>query len=246
MISLIYTFFERTAKMSKRSSVQNEKLYLKAKELALKGMEEKVGSFKKRPSFFYKLDHTLFYIGTIINTVIYLINFFALTLSLEINPAIDADKVTQFRNTSIISAVLLGIALIITAYKLGKDKCYLYSFIISLAAIIPMTIFFLLGKTSVELYHSPVKYFLMYFGASTISILPLIHISYVIIKEKRAINKKYDDILQSIYEQNKNTENGIMTSSDWEKAIDDYVNNPNGKEKLKKSLRKKELKANDN
>ena len=76
--------------------------------------------------------------------------------------------------------------------------------------------------------------------------MPLIHIGYVIIKEKRAINKKYDDILQSIYEQNKNTENGIMTSSDWEKAIDDYVNNPNGKKKLKKSLRKKELKANDN
>ena len=232
--------------MSKKSSVQNGKLYSKAKELAIKGLNETASPFKRRPSIFYKLDHILFYIGTVINTIIYLINFFALNLSLEINPGIDVGKVTQFRNMSIIAVILLGIAMIITAYKFGKDKCYLYSFIVSLAAIVPMTTFFILGKTSFEFYHSPLKYFLMYFGASTLSLIGLVHITYVIIKEKRAISKKYDDILQSIYEQNKNLEHGIMTSADWDKAIDDYVNNPNGKEKLKKSLRKKEQKNNDN
>ena len=232
--------------MSKRSSVQNEKLHIKAKELAIKGLTETVSPYKRRPSIFYKLDHIMLYTGTIINIIIYLINFFALSLSLDINPAVDVDKVTQFRNTSLIAVILLGIAIIITAYKFGKDKCYLFSFVVSLGAIVPMTTFFLLGKTSFELYHSPLKYFLMYFGATTLSLIGYCHICYVIVKEKRAINKKYDDVLQSIYEQNKNIENGIMTTADWEKAIDDYVNNPNGKEKLKKSLRKKEEKNNDN
>lgn len=234
--------------MSKRSSVQNEKLYLKAKELAIKGLTETVSPYKRRPSIFYKLGHIMLYTGTVINIIIYLINYFALNLRLEINSskAIDVAQTTQFRNMSLIAVILLGIARIITAYKFGKDKCYLYSFIVSLGAIVPMTTFFLLGKTSFELYHSPLKYFLMYFGATTLSLIGYIHICYVIVKEKRAINKKYDDILQSIYEQNKNIENGIMTAADWEKAIDDYVNNPNGKEKLKKSLRKKEEKNNDN
>ena len=234
--------------MSKRSYVQNEKLYIKAKELAIKGLTETVSPYKRRPSIFYKLGHIMLYTGTVINIIIYLINYFALNLRLEINSskAIDVAQTTQFRNMSLIAVILLGIARIITAYKFGKDKCYLYSFIVSLGAIVPMTIFFLLGKTSFELYHSPLKYFLMYFGATTLSLIGYIHICYVIIKEKRAINKKYDDILQSIYEQNKNIENGIMTAADWEKAIDDYVNNPNGKEKLKKSLRKKEEKNNDN
>lgn len=234
--------------MSKRSSVQNEKLYIKAKELAIKGLNETVSPYKRRPSIFYKLDHIMLYTGTIINIIIYLINYFALNLRLEINSskAIDVAQTTQFRNMSLIAVILLGIAITITAYKFGKDKCYFFSFVVSLTAIIPMTTFFLLGKTSFELYHSPFKYFLMYFGATTLSLIGYCHICYVIVKEKRAINKKYDDILQSIYEQNKNIENGIMTAADWDKAIDDYINNPNGKEKLKKSLRKKEEKNNDN
>ena len=176
--------------MSKRSSVQNEKLHIKAKELAIKGLTETVSPYKRRPSIFYKLDHIMLYTGTVINIIIYLINFFALSLSLDINPAVDVDKVTQFRNTSLIAVILLGIAIIITAYKFGKDKCYLYSFIVSLGAIVPMTIFFLLGKTNFELYHSPLKYFLMYFGATTLSLIGYCHICYVIVKEKRAINKK--------------------------------------------------------
>ncbi|MBQ5889883.1 MAG: hypothetical protein IIW73_02885 [Clostridia bacterium] len=233
--------------MSKRSSAQNEKLYIKAKELAIKGLNETVSPYKRRPSIFYKLDHIMLYGGTIINIIIYLINYFALNLRLEINSskAIDVAQTTQFRNMSLIAVILLGIAIIITAYKFGKDKCYLFSFLVSLGAIVPMTTFFLLGKTSFELYHGLLKYFLVYFGATILSLIGYCHICYVIVKEKRAINKKYDDILQSIYEQNKNIENGIMTTADWEKAIDDYINNPNGKEKLKKSLRKKEEKNND-
>ena len=177
--------------MSKRSSAQNEKLYIKAKELAIKGLNETVSPYKRRPSIFYKLDHIMLYGGTIINIIIYLINYFALNLRLEINSskAIDVAQTTQFRNMSLIAVILLGIAIIITAYKFGKDKCYLFSFVVSLGAIVPMTTFFLLGKTSFELYHSPLKYFLMYFGATTLSLIGYCHICYVIVKEKRAINK---------------------------------------------------------
>ena len=71
--------------MSKKSSVQNEKLYSKAKELAIKGLNETASPFKRRPSIFYKLDHIMLYGGTIINIIIYLINYFALNLRLEIN-----------------------------------------------------------------------------------------------------------------------------------------------------------------
>lgn len=65
----------------------------------------------------------------------------------------------------------------------------------------------------------------------------------VIRGEKKAINKKYDDIVTAIYEQNKGDADYIMSNEDWDKAIAAYVDNPNGTEKLKKSLRRKKNKS---
>lgn len=225
--------------MSNRTNVRNEKLMERARELALSGREDTVSSFKRRPSAFYTADHVLFYISAGVNIIIYLINFFATSLSLEINQTIDVKKVTQFRNMSVAAALLLAAAILVIVFKPWKDKCYLIAFITGTAAVIPMTVMFLLGKSATELYNSPVKYFLMYLAPEIVMYIPLIHIAFVIRGENKAIRKKYDDILQAIYEQNKAREEGIMSNEDWEKAIESYVDNPYGKEKLKKSLRRK-------
>ncbi len=220
-------------------SNKNDRLLQRAAELAIKNRNQTVGSFKTRPSGFYTADHVLFYISVGINMIIYLINFFAMMLKLEIDSAIDVAKITQFRNMSIIAVILLAISVITVVYKFGKDKCYLFAFTTLLLAVVPMTTLFLLGKETVELFNSPIKYFLMYFAPSIVSVGCLIHIGSIIFGEKRAINKKYDDILQAIYEQNKSDENQIMTAEEWDAAIDKYIDNPSGKEKQKRSLKNK-------
>lgn len=166
-------------RMSKRTNVQNEKLLERAKELALKSREETVSTFKRRPGAFYTADHVLFYISAGVNIIIYLLNFFATSLSIEINQTIDIKKVTQFRNMSVAAALLLAAAIIVVIFKPLKDKCYIIAFILGSAAVIPMTIMFLLGKSAIELYNSPLKYFFMYLAPEIVMYISLLHIAFV-------------------------------------------------------------------
>ncbi len=226
--------------MKNNFDINNELLLERAKELALKKRAETVRPFLRRPSSFFTFDHILFYIAAVANILLYLINFFACQQALLLNSdTVDVAKKTMFRNTSVFSAVLLGAAIIVIAYRLFKDKCYIISAAISFVAIFPMTFMFVLGVNPVELRMNPMKFVPLYFGPALLICLALIHIMIIIISEKRAIKKKYNDIITAIYEQNKDTESGMMSTEDWEKAIAAYIENPNGKEKLKKSLRKK-------
>ncbi len=223
--------------MKKDLDIRNTRLMERATELALKNRADTVGAFKRRPSGFYTADHVLFYISAAVNIIIYIINFLACQLALEMYTTIDVGKKTQFRNMSAIAAVLIFAAIVLIIFKVGKDKCYIFSLVASLVATVPMTTMFILGKEAIELFHSPLKYFLMYAAPSLVMLLSIGHIFFVIISEKRAINKKYDDIVNSIYEQHKD-DDSIMTNDEWDKAIEDYVDNPYGKEKMKKSLRR--------
>ena len=96
---------------------------------------------------------------------------------------------------------------------------------------------FILGKEAIQLFNSPLKYFLVYAAPSLVMLFSIGHIFFVILSEKRAISKKYDDIVNSIYEQHKD-DDSIMTGAEWDNAIENYVDNPYGKEKMKKSLRR--------
>ena len=230
--------------MKNRYNIQNEVLLKRARDLACENRRNTVGAFRRRPSRFYSASHVLFYIGAGVNIMLYLINFFACQQALELNSAvIDVGMKTQFRNMSVIAIVLLAAAILITVYKPGKDKCYLFSFAATAFATVPMTIMFIAGKSAVELFASPIKYFLIYLLPSLVSLLSIIYIMCVIRGEKKAINKKYDDIVTAIYEQNKGDADYIMSNEDWDKAIAAYVDNPNGTEKLKKSLRRKKNKS---
>ena len=224
--------------MKKELDIRNQRLMERAKELTLKNREATVSAFKRRPSGFYTADHILFYIAAAANIIIYIINFFACQLALEMYTAIDVGKKTQFRNMSAIAAVLLFAAIVLIIFKVGKDKCYVFSFAAGLIATIPMTTMFILGKEAIQLFNSPLKYFLVYAAPSLVMLFSIGHIFFVILSEKRAISKKYDDIVNSIYEQHKD-DDSIMTGAEWDKAIEDYVDNPYGKEKMKKSLRRK-------
>ena len=138
---------------------------------------------------------------------------------------------------SIIAAVLLFTAIVLIIFKVGKDKCYVFSLAAGLIATVPMTTMFILGKEAIQLFNSPLKYFLMYAAPSLVMLISIGHIFFVILSEKRAISKKYDDIVNSIYEQHKD-DDSIMTGAEWDNAIENYVDNPYGKEKMKKSLRR--------
>ena len=222
--------------MKKELDIRNQRLMERARELTLKNREDTVSAFKRRPSAFYTADHILFYISAAINIIIYIINFFACQLALELYTTIDVGKKTQFR-MSIIAAVLLFTAIVLIIFKVGKDKCYVFSLAAGLIATVPMTTMFILGKEAIQLFNSPLKYFLMYAAPSLVMLISIGHIFFVILSEKRAISKKYDDIVNSIYEQHKD-DDSIMTGAEWDNAIENYVDNPYGKEKMKKSLRR--------
>lgn len=244
MINLWYFIFITALKgatcMKKNSDMRNEKLLERAKEIALKNQAQTTSAFKIRPSGFYTADHILFYLSSGINIIIYLLYFFGTLMWLEDGTDKSIEKVTPLRNISATASILLAIAIIMVVFKFKKDKCYIFALVSVLIAVIPMTTHLLLGKTMVDLvFGSPFKYFLKFFAPSLVTISSLLHILFVIRREKKAINKKYDDILNSIYEQNKGDEERIMSNDEWENAINSYIENPYGKEKLKKSLRRK-------